>query len=153
MSYLKIRGIGGVCVSRSMVCAKGVRFASKRRMHSRKPQNKVLLALGYDSYAEYLEGAAWKAIRSAKLAVDPLCEICDANAEAVHHIAYDRETLVGKNAAGLVSVCNQCHRDIEFTSSGRKRPFRITRNITERLLIKAGRMLKHLGGTDAQSKA
>jgi 5-methylcytosine-specific restriction protein A len=131
--------------SRSIVCAGGVTFAVKRRKGNRPPkQNKTLLSLGYENYADYLAGSAWKSIRAAKLAVDPLCEICGHSAAAVHHIDYGYSTLAGRNARGLVSVCCQCHRDIEFTSAGRKRPFKVTRNITERLLKQAGKLAEHL---------
>lgn len=130
--------------SRSIVCAKGVRFSVKRRKRRWKPENKTLLSLGYESYRDYLTSALWKFIRTAKLSVDPNCEICGIPAAAVHHIRYDRDTLIGKNQRGLVSVCCQCHRDIEFTSAGRKRPFSLTRKITEQLLRKAGNLAKHI---------
>lgn len=134
-----MNGWGKSGVTRSVVCAKGVRFrkAKANRKFNRKRDNRLLLSLGYESYSDYLQSDHWRAIREAKLGIDPNCEICDMPATQVHHTEYDKATLTGRDATKLVSVCRQCHRNIEFTSAGNKRPLSVTKNITEKLLVKA----------------
>lgn len=109
-----------------------------------KQRDVVLFRMGFASYRDYLKSQLWKVIRDAKLAVDPRCEICDGSlANQVHHIAYNREVLQGKNRRKLVSTCGDCHTKIEFHSDGRKRSFESAYKKTRQLLRKVGKWDDH----------
>lgn len=108
-----------------------------------KKRDEVLFRLGFASYRDYLRSNAWKAIREAKLAIDPQCEICGDKAQQVHHISYRKNTLTGKNPRGLVSVCESCHTKIEKRPDGTKRNFEAAFKTTKRMLKKVGKWEAH----------
>lgn len=73
-----------------------------------------LLALGFESYNDYLQTPEWKSIRSIKLSKQPDCPLCQNSANQVHHMSYDTETLLGFKEHRLVALCSSCHKDIEY---------------------------------------
>lgn len=86
-------------------------------------RNRLLCSLGYSSYDDYLESELWAEIKDAVLDRDRWrCRVCDAQATAVHHTDYNRETLLGDSFDGLVSICHGCHAKIELDRNGNKRP-------------------------------
>lgn len=98
-------------------------------------RDEVLFRMGFASYRDYLRSPLWRAIRDAKLAVDPKCEICGASkSQQVHHIAYSFKVMKGNNQRALVSTCQECHCKIEFCQDGTKRNFEGTRKKTKELL-------------------
>lgn len=101
-------------------------------------RNEKLAAMGFESYAEYLASPLWKAIREAKIAVDPNCEICNEKADHVHHLSYKPSVLRGQKRYWLVSVCKKCHHKIEFTRGGKKRSFSAALTKAKWMLIKVG---------------
>lgn len=83
-------------------------------MHDRE---ETLKMIGFDNYSEYLQSDLWKAIRRIVLERDAFrCRIrrCNKKADQVHHFTYSPATLVGRNPAGLLSVCRDCRKVIEF---------------------------------------
>ena len=59
----------------------------------------------------------WRAIRAAKLAVTPFCELCGATATVVHHIRPLRDG--GTNEPGnLQSLCAACHLRVHPEKGG-----------------------------------
>ena len=102
------------------------RCSIKRRRKSKNAyteRDELLLSLGFDSYRDYLGSPAWAVIRSAKLANQPLCEICGSAAEEIHHLSYSHSALTGRSESDLVSVCRSHHVAIEFTPHHNKRTF------------------------------
>lgn len=84
-------------------------------------RNARLSELGYAGYQEYLASEEWAAIRRAKLKRFPQCLTCDHPASQVHHLSYDERTLLGLEPKQLVTLCDGCHRKIEFDEAGEKR--------------------------------
>jgi hypothetical protein len=123
------------------------RYCKKRRKPAERTpytkRNEVLARLGFPSYREYLDSPLWQAIRSAKLEVDPNCELCDDPAGEVHHLDYTRGTLIGKNQHKLLSVCRCCHKDLEFRPDGTKKGFNAVRSKARRRLRKLGKWDQH----------
>lgn len=72
---------------------------------------------GYDTYAEYLSSRLWYSIRARKLRECPNCELCSCRAQQVHHFSYGEGVMRGWNAKQLVSVCRDCHEEIEFSGA------------------------------------
>lgn len=132
---------------------KGPARYAKHRGRSRKPRRRigtayatrdeVLIRMGFGSYAEYLESPFWKAIRDAKLAVDPNCELCDVPATEVHHLSYRRGALSGKKRHALVSICRKCHHRVEIRPGGSKRNFEGVLKMTRKLLRRRGKWEEH----------
>lgn len=78
-------------------------------------RNKLLLALGYASYSQYLASDTWKAIRLHVLdGAAHACYVCRKKATQVHHQKYTQENLTGKNSKWLIALCGGCHRNAEF---------------------------------------
>jgi len=87
------------------------------------------------SYAVYLQGDLWHAIRARVLRRDRgLCAACGGHATLVHHRSYEMLVLQGEDDAPLIALCHPCHRAIHITPRGRKR----TPRSTERLLVRMG---------------
>ena len=85
-------------------------------------RNVLLRLLGFGTYAQYLACDMWVRIRTAVIVRDgSRCVLCGASAYAVHHLDYRKATLVGETMDGLVSICDMCHKKVEFTRSGKKR--------------------------------
>ena len=106
---------------------RSVRSEIPKRHSKYDLRDKRLFKMGFASYRDYLHSSAWKAIRGAKLAVCPRCEICGDKAQCVHHQSYNKKTLVGLNEKGLVSLCNSCHKKAEFGPDGKMRGFERTK--------------------------
>jgi len=70
--------------------------------------------LGFDSYADYLNSATWRAIRARIFKrADGKCESCGWQVPAnVHHWSYSVATLQGKKPEHLEAVCRDCHDEI-----------------------------------------
>ena len=112
-----------------------------------KKRDKILFKLGFASYRDYLRSPLWKAIRAAVLEETPKCEICGTNkAQQVHHIRYTFSVLKGhpRGRKSLVSVCRQCHKEIEFKADGTKRTYEAAMKKTKQKLIKAGLWSNHV---------
>lgn len=79
-------------------------------------RNRNLKSLGFVDYPQYLESRLWKSIRQSVLVRDGFkCRKCDrSSAHHVHHSSYDVATLRGDDLSKLHSVCDWCHREIEF---------------------------------------
>ncbi len=140
----------------SIIFKMPARYAKRRgprcaEHNAYKQRDEVLFRLGFASYRDYLKSELWKLIREAKLAVDPKCEICNSVAGQVHHIAYNRQVLQGKNRRKLVSVCEECHCKIEFhPPDGRKRSFESAYKKTKQLLRRVGKWDDHTRHGDKQ---
>jgi len=90
-------------------------------------RDEVLLKMGFSSYKEYLGSDLWKAIRSRALSTKGnYCFRCGRFTCLVHHTNYSPEVLRGETLKGLVPVCTECHRAIEFDKDGNKRTLRET---------------------------
>jgi hypothetical protein len=80
----------------------------------------------------YLKSDLWKEIRRRVMDRDGRrCVRCRASADTVHHKSYSQEVLDGQNDSEMISLCNRCHRFIEF-KSGQKVTLQ---EANERLLI------------------
>ncbi len=79
-----------------------------------RERNRNLHAMGYSSYAEYLQSDLWKGIRSRVLLPDTKCYICDRLATQLHHTAYRKCDLEGRDLRRLIPLCHPCHERIEF---------------------------------------
>jgi hypothetical protein len=97
----------------SIVCAKGARFRYRKPYKKRSGWDSR--STGFRNYESYLKSDLWESIRDAKLARHPGCECCGGTATEVHHFSYYRDVILGMCDQKLVSVCHECHFDIEFT--------------------------------------
>jgi len=78
-------------------------------------RNILLKHMGYATYQVYLDSELWREIRKRVMTRDKFkCKICDAPAEAVHHVKYDQATMLGTTIKHLASICNDCHEAVEF---------------------------------------
>ena len=85
-------------------------------------RNALLRQLGFSSYNRYLGSELWAEIRTVVLERDDRrCILCSKEAVVVHHLDYSESTLRGESFDGMVSMCHDCHRKIEFTKRGVKR--------------------------------
>jgi hypothetical protein len=76
---------------------------------------RILREMGFASYTDYLASNLWKGIRGKMLAEHPVCGCCNSDpATCVHHHNYDRGTLKGLVTHELVTLCDACHKAIEF---------------------------------------
>lgn len=72
----------------------------------------------------YLRSELWQAIRNRVLTRDNhRCGVCRGRAVVVHHKAYKVTVLAGDEDHYLLSLCDDCHHDVEFDDAGKKRPF------------------------------
>lgn len=88
-----------------------------RRMRVYRERNRVVRAMGFKDYAAYVESDLWKGIRERVLAERPFCEGCGKDATQVHHSAYRKKDLEGRDIRRLHSVCGGCHYRCEFRRS------------------------------------
>ena len=105
----------------------------------------TLLTLGFGSYASYLDSELWKSIRAKVLIRDKRrCRCCLEPAFQVHHDSYGESTLKGDSFDRLFSICESCHRKLEFEPSGRKRLFNEVRRELVKMLADCQAELKSL---------
>lgn len=75
---------------------------------------------GHKTYRGYLRSRLWKKIRARVMERDGLeCQVCMRQARCVHHIDYKKRTLDGNNDASLISLCHDCHHEVEFIGDQR----------------------------------
>ena len=73
--------------------------------------------LGFRSYEEYLASALWRSIKARVLKTAAECLSCGARATALHHTAYDLDTLRGNSTSSLVPTCRRCHNKAEHIAA------------------------------------
>lgn len=98
--------------------------SNQKKFNAYYKRNDRLSELGYAGYEEYLKSDDWKAIRDRKLMKFPSCLLCKRHATQVHHTDYSNEVLLGLETRLLVTLCEECHKKIEFDNSGNKRSLR-----------------------------
>lgn len=78
-------------------------------------RDSLIRDIGHKSYATYLESITWGRIRERVMDRDKhKCRICSGKATAVHHLQYDRKTLLGQTLIHLIGICRHCHEGLEF---------------------------------------
>lgn len=100
-----------------------------------------------ESYSEYLKSPKWAQIRARVWARDSYkCQCCSEKAECVHHRKYSKHILNGETSCFhfLISLCNSCHKYIEFTDKGEKisQPAHKEQRLNSLMLTLASRSLK-----------
>jgi hypothetical protein len=113
-------------------------------------RDRVLTEMGYSSYKEYLAGKVWSEIRIRQIKKQSWCTGCGRKACQVHHLRYDKATLSGKSSRFIVSICDKCHRQIEFDEYNNKLSLR---KANERLLDKLRKNTKASKKNLAMKKA
>ena len=119
-------------------------------------RDSVLLQLGYSSYLKYLRSPLWDLIRREVLYRDecsccnPKCPHGGDGAKQVHHLSYSRATLLGINPGCLVTLCEGCHKYVEYDGTHKRSPpavRKLTFFVVSRLTItgKAGRPDPRIG--------
>lgn len=89
---------------------------------SYESRSHFLTILGFNSYQEYLKSPLWQKIRSRVLKRQKFkCQVCFNPANQVHHTRYHLNDLKGKKLKYLFAVCGSCHKEFEFTASGKKK--------------------------------
>ena len=84
-------------------------------------QKQVLKEMGYNNYKEYVSGVVWANIRDRVLEEKKhRCIICTRRATVIHHKAYSKEILQGKDITPLEPLCWDCHNSIEYDEYGNK---------------------------------
>lgn len=84
-------------------------------------RNRMLDALGFSSYADYLSSDLWKAVRASVLTEGVKCSCCRRQASQVHHHFYTPANLAGETTVGLYPICAGCHGSVELGKKGGKR--------------------------------
>jgi|694.fasta_scaffold01126_10 hypothetical protein len=75
---------------------------------------------GIRTYAEYLASPLWHSIRArVRIRDQHTCQCCGREAVCVHHIDYHAKTLRGKRLTSLISLCGECHADVEWAGGKR----------------------------------
>jgi hypothetical protein len=87
----------------------------------------------HGNYGKYLNSPEWFKIRARVLRVRRTCELCGKEAEQVHHDNYDSVVMAGAMDDCLVSLCCECHHEIEFDGD-EKLPFNCVQGKLRRLL-------------------
>ena len=123
-----------------------------------RERDRVLGALGFGSYDEYLTSPLWRDIRLRKLKEDGHCYGCGRpGCWQVHHADYSRETLLGESLIGLRTICDGCHRWAEFFGGCKLSPSQATGRLEkrreQRLGIPAVPGLRRLLDRDEKEKA
>lgn len=100
-----------------------------------------------ESYSEYLKSPKWAGIRARIWARDSYkCQCCFGKADCVHHRKYSKKILAGQTSCFhfLISLCNSCHKYIEFTDKGEKiaQPAHKEQRLNSLMLTLASRSLK-----------
>lgn len=109
----------------------------KHRCYVRR--NDTLSDIGYAGYKEYLASDEWKEIRGRILDRHPSCLLCQVPASQVHHMSYAPDVLLGLADHLLVSLCDACHRRIEFDGAGNKSDLDGANRTLEALALAVGR--------------
>lgn len=123
--------------------AKRERFVSR----AYRARAYALKSMGFESYQDYLQSSLWKQIRRRALDRDGgKCCVCGGTANQVHHQTYSIDVLTGKNIRPLKSLCDACHRGVEFKDDGRKRDIR---EVGQVLYETAGKPAKSNSGNGA----
>lgn len=108
-------------------------------------RNVLLIQLGYSSYAEYLATELWIGIRAAVFKRDEhRCKLCGKDANVIHHVNYEETTLLGVTLDGMVSVCHDCHKKVEFDSKNKKRTLVQAIMVYQALLAKRLRKINNI---------
>lgn len=95
-----------------------------------------LKQLGFSNYQEYLNSILWKIIRKHVLYRDVrFCRSrrCNNKSNIVHHLNYNVPTLIGQSPQTLITVCSECHQEIEFDGT-KKRSLKDTQRRTLELV-------------------
>lgn len=130
ISYVKMRDVVG------NIKDKHYKIRSKDRIYDSRA--KVLEKLGFTDYNEYLFSLLWKKIRKRVLKRDKCrCKLCGKRAECVHHIKYELANLSGRSLKNMVSLCHDCHKDIEFDEKGVRRNLDASIIITKKRIREA----------------
>lgn len=109
----------------------------------------VLAELGFRSYHAYLKSDLWQRIRRRLLKQFPDCYLCGGKAAAVHHRSYDLNTMKGRKTKTLRTLCNSCHRGIEFENGAK-----VSMSVAEkRLLRERTRLARAAAGEEANALA
>lgn len=98
-----------------------------------RERDRVLGALGFGSYDEYLASPLWRDIRLRKLKEGNHCYGCGSGpCWQVHHADYSRETLLGESLTGLRTICEKCHKACEFFAGTKLSPSQATARLEKR---------------------
>lgn len=91
-----------------------------RRADPWKTRQESLEALGFASYAAYLESSLWKSIRRRRYSRKDgkICSFCGGKAEQIHHDSYDLKVMAGKNLDALFPACGRCHGEGSRSDKG-----------------------------------
>ena len=104
-----------------------------RRMRVYRERNRNIRAMGFKDYSDYQKSDLWKGIRALVLAAHPFCFGCGKDATQVHHSAYRKKDLEGRDLRRLFSVCASCHYRCEFRQSDHEKlhPKQATRKLMQ----------------------
>ena len=73
-------------------------------------RERVLSAIGFASYEDYLQSDLWASIRLKVFQLKGRkCCVCRDVATQVHHKCYDAATLTGHSIKSLLPICKSCH--------------------------------------------
>jgi hypothetical protein len=100
-------------------------------------RNVVLKEMGFRSYQEYLDSELWSIIRKNILSRDAhFCrgKLCNSRSTLVHHLSYNKPTLLGEAPFALITLCKDCHRKVEWNGST-KRTLKESQKATLELVI------------------
>ena len=77
--------------------------------------------LGFPTYRDYLASDLWREVRLRALRRDRFaCRCCGDRATQVHHRKYEYRVMKGEVLGHLLSLCERCHKSIEFRDDGQK---------------------------------
>jgi|SRR6185295_14794952 len=78
-------------------------------------RNRMLLEMGFASYAAYLRSQLWASIRRRVYEIKGgWCYLCGRQATELHHNRYHLADLEGRRLRYISPICRGCHHGIEF---------------------------------------
>lgn len=114
----------------------------KYRMNNYEERDFLLKDLGYSNYNDYLKSPLWQKIKHKLLSKQSKCKVCFNQATVLHHIKYNKETLLGETLEHLIPLCKFCHHYIEFDNKNNKETLNKTNNKLSQILKKYSKLRK-----------
>lgn len=113
---------------------KEIRSEQARRQY--RDRNRLLRALGFDNYAEYLKSEMWARVKQKVWREGAKCTVCAGVATELHHRRYCKCDLEGLVTKHIVPICRDCHQRIEFFGGQKIGPAQVrNREKVERKII------------------
>ena len=115
---------------------KEIRSEQARRQY--RERNRILRALGFNSYSEYLGSEMWAQVKQKVWREGAKCVVCAGVATELHHRRYCKCDLEGLVTKHIVPICRDCHQRIEFLGGQKIGPAQVRKRekVERRIIIR-----------------